>query len=116
MKANYFKVGIFLVLATALLVVAVVILGAGTFAPKGEYFETYFDRSVSGLSKGAPVALQGVQVGKVESIGFASEVYEIPPDLAAKLGGEPPGAGHVLGGPSFREGTEPGGATSPART
>jgi len=86
MKANYFKVGVFLVLATALIVAAIVILGAGTFAPKGEYFETYFDRSVSGLSKGASVALQGVEVGKVESIGFASEVYEIPPDLAASLG------------------------------
>ncbi len=86
MKANYFKVGVFLVLATALIVAAVVILGAGTFAPKGEYFETYFDRSVSGLSKGAPVELQGVEVGRVESVGFASQVYEIPPDLAARLG------------------------------
>ena len=86
MKANYFKVGVFLVVATALIVVAVVILGAGIFKPKGEYFETYFDKSVSGLSPGAPVALQGVKMGQVESIGFASEVYEIPPDLAAKLG------------------------------
>ena len=86
MKANYFKVGVFLVLATALIVIAVVILGAGIFKPKGEYFETYFDKSVSGLSPGAPVALQGVKIGQVESIGFASEVYDIPPDLAAKLG------------------------------
>ncbi len=86
MKPNYFKVGVFLVLATALIVAAVVILGAGTFAPKGEFFETYFDRSVAGLSKGAPVELQGVQVGRVESVGFASQAYEIPPDLAARLG------------------------------
>ena len=86
MKPNYFKVGVFLVVATALIVIAVVILGAGTFAPKGEFFETYFDRSVAGLSKGAPVELQGVQVGRVESVGFASQVYEIPPDLAARLG------------------------------
>ncbi len=86
MKPNYFKVGVFLVLATALIVAAVVILGAGTFAPKGEFFETYFDRSVAGLSKGAPVELQGVQVGRVESVGFASQVYEIPADLAARLG------------------------------
>ncbi len=86
MKANYFKVGVFLVVATALLVAALVILGAGTFAPKGEYFETYFDRSVSGLSAGSPVQLQGVKIGQVKNIGFASQVYDIPPDLATKLG------------------------------
>ncbi len=86
MKPNYFKVGVFLVLATALIVAAVVILGAGTFAPKGKYFETYFDQSVGGLSPGAPVELQGVKVGQVRNIGFVSEVYHIPPDLAARLG------------------------------
>jgi ABC-type transporter Mla subunit MlaD len=86
MKVNYFKFGVFLVLATALLVAAVVILGAGMFAPPGEYFETYFDTSVSGLSAGAPVALQGVEIGQVESVGFANDAYAIPPKLAAKLG------------------------------
>jgi len=86
MKANYFKIGVFLVVATVLLMAAVVILGAGTFAPKGEYFETYFDRSVSGLSAGSPVLLQGVKIGQVKNIGFASQTYYIPPDLAAKLG------------------------------
>jgi phospholipid/cholesterol/gamma-HCH transport system substrate-binding protein/paraquat-inducible protein B len=85
-KPNYFKVGVFLVLATALIVAAVVILGAGTFAPKGEYFETYFDQSVGGLSPGSPVELQGVKVGQVKNIGFVSEVYDIPPNLAARLG------------------------------
>jgi paraquat-inducible protein B len=29
-----------------------------------------------------------VRIGQVESIGFASEVYDIPPDFAAKLGEE----------------------------
>lgn len=86
MQANYFKVGVFLLVATALIVAAVVILGAGIFAPQGEHFETYFDRSVGGLSPGSPVELQGVKIGKVESIGFASQVYEIPPDMAARLG------------------------------
>jgi phospholipid/cholesterol/gamma-HCH transport system substrate-binding protein/paraquat-inducible protein B len=30
--------------------------------------------------------VQGVKIGQVESIGFVSETYEIPPDLAATLG------------------------------
>ena len=77
MKANYFKVGVFLVLAMALIVAAVVILGAGTFAPKGEFFETYFDRSVAGLNKGAPVELQGVEVGRIESVRTSPACTEI---------------------------------------
>jgi ABC-type transporter Mla subunit MlaD len=88
MKANYVKFGVFLVIATALLVAAIVVLGAGVFEPRGEYFETYFDQSVSGLGPGAPVELQGVEIGQVESVGFASEVYEIPPDWAETLGEE----------------------------
>jgi len=86
MKANYFKFGVFLMLATALIVAAVVVLGAGMFEPEGEYFETYFDRAIGGLHPGAPVELQGVEIGQVESVGFAGAVYDIPPDLAAKLG------------------------------
>jgi phospholipid/cholesterol/gamma-HCH transport system substrate-binding protein len=86
MKANYFKVGVFLLSGTALLVVAIVILGAGVFKPKGEYFETYFDKSVSGLSPGAAVEMQGVKIGQVENVGFAGQVYPIPPELAARLG------------------------------
>ncbi len=86
MKANYFKFGVFLVVATGLIVAAVVILGAGAFKPEGEYFETYFDRSISGLKRGAPVELQGVEIGRVESVEFASQAYDIPADFAAKLG------------------------------
>jgi paraquat-inducible protein B len=86
MKANYFKFGVFLIVAIALLATAVVILGAGVFAPPGERFETYFDTSVSGLSPGASVQLQGVEIGQVEAIGFADAAYAIPPEMAATLG------------------------------
>ncbi len=86
MKANYFKFGVFLVVAVSLVVAAVVVLGAGAFKPEGMYFETYFDRSVGGLSRGSPVEMQGVEIGRVEGIGFASEVYDIPPEVTATLG------------------------------
>lgn len=85
MKANYFKFGVFLLGATTLLVATIVILGARMFASGGKYFETYFDTSVSGLSPGTPVELRGVKVGEVKSIGFASEVYDLPPDFAGPL-------------------------------
>lgn len=86
MKANYFKVGVFVMLATALIVVAVVILGAGMFEREGTYYETYFDTAVSGLSRGSAVELQGVKIGHVESVGFASSVYDIPVDFARQRG------------------------------
>ncbi len=85
MKANYFKFGVFLLGATTLLVATIVILGARMFASGGKYFETYFDTPVSGLSPGTPVELRGVKVGEVKSIGFASEVYDLPPDFAGPL-------------------------------
>jgi paraquat-inducible protein B len=86
MKANYFKFGVFLMLATALLVTAIAILGARMFASEGEYYETYFDTPISGLSSGAPVELRGVKVGEVKNIGFASEVYDLPPNFTGPLG------------------------------
>lgn len=86
MKANYFKVGVFVMLATALIVVAVVILGAGMFEEEGMYFETYFDTAVSGLSRGSPVQLQGVEIGQVESVEFASTVYDMPDASWAEIG------------------------------
>ncbi len=74
MKANYFKVGIFVIAAVALLTAAVVALGAGLIGGEEALFETYFDESVSGLTVGSPVELRGVRIGEVKEIGFASDI------------------------------------------
>jgi len=74
MKANYFKVGLFVIAAVALITAAVVTLGAGMFGREEVLFETYFDESVSGLAIGSPVELRGVRIGQVTQIGFASDV------------------------------------------
>ena len=79
-KPNYFKIGLFIIISVTLIVVAVIIWGAGLFTKEKIYFETYFDSSVTGLSPGAAVELRGVKIGKVESIGFASAVYDISTD------------------------------------
>jgi len=79
-KPNYFKIGLFIIISVTLIVVAVVIWGAGLFTKDKIYFETYFDSSVSGLDPGAPVELSGVKIGQVESIEFASAVYDIVTD------------------------------------
>lgn len=80
MKANYFKVGVFVMTAVALLAAAVVALGAGLIGREEVYFETYFDESVTGLTVGSPVELRGVRIGEVSEIGFASDVVTVPPD------------------------------------
>ncbi|UCD49540.1 MAG: MCE family protein [Phycisphaerales bacterium] len=80
MKANYFKVGIFVIGALVLITAAVVTLGAGLIGRKEIHFETYFDESVSGLAVGSPVELRGVRVGAVTEIGFVSDINDIPAD------------------------------------
>jgi len=77
MKPNYFKIGVFVILACVLLVAAIVFFGSGLFSEDKIYLETYFDGSVSGLDIGAPVELRGVRMGQVEKITFAQREYEI---------------------------------------
>lgn len=79
-KPNYFKIGLFIIISVTLIVVAVIIWGAGLFTKDKIYFETYFDSSVSGLAPGASVELSGVQVGQVEIIEFVSAIYDISTD------------------------------------
>ncbi len=79
-KANYFKIGSFFLVSVVLFVIAIIIWGAGLFTSDKIYFETYFDTPVTGLTVGAPVESMGVRIGQVESIEFASAVYDIARD------------------------------------
>ena len=76
-KPNYFKIGVFVIVACILIVAAIIFFGSGLFSEEKIYFETYFDGSVSGLDIGAPVELRGVRMGQVEKITFAQREYEI---------------------------------------
>ncbi len=76
-QAHYFKIGLFVVSATALTVVGIIVFGAGRWFEKATMVETYFAESVQGLEIGAPVRLRGVPVGRVESIRLAREEYGI---------------------------------------
>ena len=80
MKPNYFKIGLFVIIAVCMLIAAVIFFGSGMFIKEKTYFETYFNGSVSGLSIGAPVEVRGVKMGQVEKIVFAGDYYNIPRD------------------------------------
>jgi ABC-type transporter Mla subunit MlaD len=77
-KPNYFKIGVFVIVAVVLTVAAVIVFGGGLFAQKEIYFETYFDESVSGLNVGAPMEYRGVRMGNVDNITFVPGEYEFP--------------------------------------
>ena len=76
MKKNHtFIIGLFTLVGFALFVVACVLFGGTSLFAQKIYFETYFNTSVQGLDVGGPVKFRGVQIGAVESIGFASTTY-----------------------------------------
>jgi phospholipid/cholesterol/gamma-HCH transport system substrate-binding protein len=72
---SYFKIGVFVITATVIGVVGVIILGVGAIFQKQVLVETYIDESVQGLDIGSPVKFRGVQVGKVEQITLTSVQY-----------------------------------------
>jgi ABC-type transporter Mla subunit MlaD len=67
-KASYTKLGVFVVITTALLMLMLGLLGAGAFLKRTVIVATYFPESVQGLDNGAPVKLRGVTIGKVHNI------------------------------------------------
>jgi phospholipid/cholesterol/gamma-HCH transport system substrate-binding protein/paraquat-inducible protein B len=74
-KANYAKIGFFVLAGTALIAVAIGVAGARVFNTKVVFAETYFAESVTGLDLGSPVKYRGVPVGKVERVGFVYSEY-----------------------------------------
>ena len=67
-RANPMVIGAFVVGAVALLLVALLVWGGtGLFRTKLDYV-MFFDATVTGLNKGAPVLLRGVKVGEVTDI------------------------------------------------
>jgi len=76
-KANYFKLGLFVIGATVALVLLLVILGSGKWFQSKTVVETYFNESVQGLDVGSKVKYRGVNVGEVTKIGFTYTKYQL---------------------------------------
>ena len=74
-RVGYFKVGLFTLAGAALLTVMLILIGKGILEPEGEYYETYFDQSVQGLSVGSPVLFRGVKIGDVREITLCRVRY-----------------------------------------
>ena len=79
-KANYFSLGLFIILGTLALLASIVFLGVAKQFEERFQVETYFKDSVQGLDAGAEVKFRGVTVGTIERITFAGDVYDRPED------------------------------------
>ena len=75
-KANHFKLGLFMLGGTSLLIMALVLLGLGDSLKRPLMVETYLDQSVQGLEIGSKVNFRGVLFGSVSGIGFSRTRYE----------------------------------------
>ncbi len=75
-KANYFKIGIFVIASAVIAIIAIIVLGAGSMFQKKVMIETYIDDSVQGLDVGSPFKFRGVKLGSVEEITFVRNKYK----------------------------------------
>jgi len=104
-QANKTVIGIFVVGAIALVVIAIVVLGSGKFFKKTLKAVCYFEGSVGGLNIGAPVVFRGVRIGSVTDVIlrgdstkliFTIPVYiEIEPDRLEIIGARPRQLGRI---------------------
>ena len=74
-EKRYFKIGLFVIGAVAVLTVGIAALGAGSLFAKKYRVETYMDETVEGLDVGSPVKYRGVKVGEVEATDFVAATY-----------------------------------------
>lgn len=97
-QANPLAIGLFLTGALTLLTMGVMIFGGGDYFKDKNRFVIFFDSALNGLNVGAPVKLQGVQIGNVSEISLVMEadtdriykpvVIEIDPALLRNTSGE----------------------------
>lgn len=76
-KANYFKLGLFIIIAVVIGVAGVLVLGAGRLFEKRIILETYLNESVQGVDIGSKVKFRGVPVGNIRRIDFTRNRYEL---------------------------------------
>lgn len=76
-QANYAKIGMTVLLGIAAIVGTLVYLGGFRDRKNEILVETYFEKSVSGLSKGSVVNFRGVKIGEVREISFVGGEYDV---------------------------------------
>jgi ABC-type transporter Mla subunit MlaD len=76
-QANFFKLGLFVIIAFGLGAAFLIAFGAGEFFKTETLGETCFDESVQGLDIGSEVKYKGVKIGTVQAITTPTKLYNI---------------------------------------
>jgi len=77
LRANYFKLGLFVIGAIVAGLVVLVVIGSGRWFQPKLTIETYFNESVQGLDIGSKLKYRGVVIGDVTQIGFSYNKYQL---------------------------------------
>lgn len=72
-KAQRFRLGVFLLVALALVAGSIALLVGSALIDQRDTYQIYFEDSVSGLEPGASVKYNGIHVGRVEGIRVAPD-------------------------------------------
>jgi len=75
-KANYFKLGLFVVGAIMAGIAVLLVIGSGRWFERKITIETTFVESVQGLDIGSKIKFKGVVIGEVTRITFTYVVYQ----------------------------------------
>jgi paraquat-inducible protein B len=82
-RANYFKLGLFVLSTVAMLVFGLILFGLREAMSTGVILETCFDQTVQGLSVGSDVKYRGVKIGTVRELHVLRRAY---PEVPEKYG------------------------------
>lgn len=85
LKANYFKLGAFVIGAVLAGGALLVVIGSGRWFQPKITIETYFDESVQGLDIGSKVKYRGVVIGDVTRITFTHVRYQQHKPVSERL-------------------------------
>lgn len=85
LKANYFKLGLFVIGAIVSAAALLIIIGSGRAFQQKITIETYFNESVQGLDIGSKVKYRGVVIGEVTRISFTYVKYQQDKPMSERL-------------------------------
>ena len=85
LRANYFKLGLFVIGAVVCAAILLIIIGSGRLFQQKITIETYFNESVQGLDIGSKVKYRGVAIGEVTKITFTYVKYQQDKPMSERL-------------------------------
>jgi paraquat-inducible protein B len=84
LKANYFKLGLFVIGSIVAGVLLLIVIGSGRWFQPKLTIETYFNESVQGLDIGSKLKYRGVAIGEVTRIGFTYNRYQLDKPMSQR--------------------------------